>query len=662
MDKGYARRMMVWVIIMLLVGGVAPTAQLLAVTADSESLAKSACINGKIIPQELTEQEALETFLDDFFTEKMAALDVPGVAFVMVKDGEIFLVKGYGYADLEKQIPVDPETTVFRIGSTSKLFTATAVMQLVAEGKIDLDADVNRYLERFQIPDAYPEPVTMAHLLTHTGGFDERGIGTFSWTPGDMRPLGVYLAERMPDRVMPPGEVTSYSNHGLALAGYIVEVVSGMPFEQYVMEHILQPLGMTRSSFAQPLPENLAADMAVAYPFNLKPGPMIYTPIAPAGMLSTTADDMAHFLIAHLQDGWYDDAHILGEETAALMHQRHFSNHPDIPGWAYGFTERTENGQRVLDHGGADPTGFGSMAVLLPEQDVGFFAVANTRFRDELLMALSEALLDYLYPEETLPPDDPAPLSGFEARATRIAGTYLTNRHARRSIAKIGLLLASPVRVQPSEDNPGVLTITGLGQDSPKASSRWVEIEPLLFQQEGSEARIAFREDARGRITHLFARVHTPGAYDKAAWYQTPAFHQVLFGICTLIFLTVVIGWPLGALVRRLRGRPAQFAPMVRYTRWLAFGVCLLNLLFPVLFVVLTSLQPFEFGVPLSAKVLFVLPLLTTVMTVALPVLGARAWSESWSPLRRGHYVVVMLAGFVFIWFLNYWNLLGFRF
>jgi CubicO group peptidase (beta-lactamase class C family) len=324
----------------------------------------------------------------------------------MVKDGGVFFMKGYGYSDLEDEIPADPQTTVFRIGSTSKLFTATAVMQLVEEGKIDLDANINRYLERFQIPDAYPQPVTTAHLLTHTGGFDERVIGSFARTPSEVRPLGEYLAEHMPARVMPPGQVTSYSNHGLALAGYIVETISCLPFEEYVAEEILEPLGMAHSSFAQPLPPALAADMAIPYPQGVEPGPMLYTLIAPAGMLSTTTDDMARFLIAHLQDGRYGDTRILEEEAAQLMHRRHFANQPDIPGWAYGFTERTENGQRVLDHGGADPTGYGSMAVLLPEQNLGFFAVINSRFRDELLMELSKALLDHYYPHENLPPEN----------------------------------------------------------------------------------------------------------------------------------------------------------------------------------------------------------------------------------------------------------------
>ena len=605
-----------------------------------------------------TDPAEVEAFLDGFFADRMDALDVPGAAFVLVKDGEILLAKGYGYTDLEKEIPVDPQTTVFRIGSTSKLFTATAVMQLVEEGKIDLHADVNRYLERFQIPETYPEPVTMAHLLTHTAGFDEKLLGTFAESPTDVRPLGEYLAEEMPPRVMPPGEVTSYSNHGLALAGYIVETVSGMPFEAYVAGEILEPLGMGRSSFAQPLPPALDVDLAVPYPQVLEAGPMLYTPIAPAGMLSTTAHDMARFLIAHLENGEYDDARILHEETARLMHQRHFSNHPDIPGWAYGFTERTENGQRVLDHGGADPTGYGSMAVLLPDENLGFFAVSNTRFQDELLMELPEAFLDHYYPGEDLPPEDPAPLAASEGRIDRVSGTYLTNRHARHSVAKLSLLSQASVRVQPAEGSPGMLAVTGLGE----GITRWVEVEPLVFQREGSEERIAFGEDDRGRITHLFARGHTPGAFDEAAWYQNPAFHQVLLGVCLLVFLIVALGWPLAALIRRLRGRSRELAPAVRQARWLAFAASALNVVFLVLAVTLISTQPLQFGVPVGVKALFILPLVTLAMTVGLPILGARAWAESWSPAGRVQYALVTVAAFAFGWFLSYWNLLGFRF
>jgi hypothetical protein len=211
----------------------------------------------------------------------------------------------------------------------------------------------------------------------------------------------------------------------------------------------------------------------------------------------------------------------------------------------------------VLDHGGADPTGYGSMAVLLPDQNLGFFAVTNTRFQDDLLMELPEAFLDRYYPDENLPPGDPAALAGSQERVDRVSGTYLTNRHARHTIAKLSLLSQPPVRVQAATDSANGLTVSGLDG----AASHWVEIEPLVFQREGSEERIAFGEGANGRITHLFARGHTPGAFDKVAWYQNPLFHQALLGVCLLVFLTVVLGWSVAALIRRFVCRSRELAP-----------------------------------------------------------------------------------------------------
>jgi len=205
----------------------------------------------------------LEAFLDGFFASSMGGYHVPGLVFVMVKDGRVFLSKGYGYASLDAGRPVDPETTLFRVASVSKLFTGTAIMQLAEQGKLDLHGDVNNYLKSFQLPETFPEPVTPLHLLAHTAGFDERVFGMEARNREDVRPLGEYLAERMPRRVLPPGDVFSYSNHGVALAGLLVKEISGVPFEKYVKDNILLPLGMNRSSFV--LTPDLLPDLAQGY-------------------------------------------------------------------------------------------------------------------------------------------------------------------------------------------------------------------------------------------------------------------------------------------------------------------------------------------------------------------------------------------------------------
>jgi CubicO group peptidase (beta-lactamase class C family) len=320
--------------------------------------------------------DQLEMFVDDFFAKQMEELHIPGLTFVFVQDGKVLLAKGYGLADLEEGIPFDPEEAVVRIGSVSKLFVATAVMQLVERSELDLHADVNQYLTTFQLDESYPEPVTLAHLLTHTAGFEDPPYSTTT-DPADIQPLGSYLAERMPPRVRAPGEVFRYCNHGYALAAYIVEQVSGIPFDQYVEEDVLAPLGMERTGYllSPPMPQGLA----VGYLYEdggQTPQPIDYDHDYPGGSLVSTAEDMAKFMFAHLQDGCYQDTCILQPATIAEMHQGQFTIRPRETGATYGFTEGFLNGQRLIGHTGAI-RGFGASLDLLPEHDMGYFFSFN---------------------------------------------------------------------------------------------------------------------------------------------------------------------------------------------------------------------------------------------------------------------------------------------
>ncbi len=199
----------------------------------------------------------VEAWMDGLMPTALDTAQVPGAVVVVVKDGQVLFEKGYGYADYARQVPVDPRKTLFRPGSVSKLFTWTAVMQLVEQGRIDLDADVNRYLD-FSIPRYHGAPVTMRDLMTHRAGFSEtaRDLLTYGKAPP---PLDVVLKRYVPPRIFAPAGGPGYSNYGASLAGYIVQRVSGQPFDDYVDQHIFAPLGMTRSTFAQPLPAALAA-------------------------------------------------------------------------------------------------------------------------------------------------------------------------------------------------------------------------------------------------------------------------------------------------------------------------------------------------------------------------------------------------------------------
>ena len=320
-----------------------------------------------------------EAFADTTIQNLLEKYHIAGAVVSVVQDGKVDLAKGFGFANIDAQIPVTANETLIRIGSTSKLFVWTAVMQLTEQGKIDLNADINTYLPDFQIPNTYPDHITMLNLLSHTSGFEERATGTEAKNPREIISLHDYLAKYMPDRVRPAGEMTAYSNYGAALAGYIVEVVSGMPFEQYVENYIFRPLSMDHSTFRQPLPSPLDAQLAVSYTYNgnFIPGSFTYVNPYPAATMSTTAHDMANFMIAHLQDGRFENNQLLKPETVQLMHSRLFTNDERLNGLAYGFFEERVNGERVLWHSG-DIGNWHSILAIIPEEKLGFFVGYNS--------------------------------------------------------------------------------------------------------------------------------------------------------------------------------------------------------------------------------------------------------------------------------------------
>ncbi|WP_261808034.1 serine hydrolase [Paenibacillus sp. N3.4] len=258
------------------------------------------------------------------------------------------------------------------------MFTWTAVMQLVEQGKLDLDVDVNTYLKTVKIPKTYPQPVTLHHLMTHTAGFEEGGVGYQITTDPAKLPVSISetLAKHMPALVRPPGEMTSYSNYGASLAGLIVEEVSGMAYYDYIQKNIFDPLEMKYATVEEPIPASLAPNAMLGYArengqFVAKP-PTFEGGFRPAGSGAVSALDMAHFMIAHLQDGRYGNKQLLKPETAKLMHSPAFQFDERLPAMDLGFYELRMNGLRVISHGGAD-TLFSTELYLVPDKQIGIF-------------------------------------------------------------------------------------------------------------------------------------------------------------------------------------------------------------------------------------------------------------------------------------------------
>jgi len=596
-----------------------------------------------------TDPLELEAFIDGYLSAQMQANNIAGAAVSVVKDGQLFFSKGYGYTDVAQRLPVDPEKTLFRIGSISKLFTWTAVMQLVEQGKLDLDADVNTYLE-FKIPATFPEPITLNHLMAHTSGFEDRTFGMQPATTEQLTPLGDWLKTHLPARVRPPGQLSAYSNYGAALAGYIVERVSGMLFDDYLDKNILVPLGMAHSSSRQPLPAALAGFLSLGYTSvngEYKPQPFEAINLAPAGSLSASAVDMARFMLAHLHEGRYGEAVILKPATTQLMHTRHFADDPRLNGWAHGFYEMDMNGQHLIGHGG-DTAFFHSLLMLFPEYDLGVFISTNSSGGATAVSTFQRAFVDHYFPK-ALPVITPP--ADFAQRAERFSGSYRMIRMSYTTPEKLGALVAIDI----SADREGLTVGTLLRHQ------RYIEVEPLVFRQVNSDETLIFREDSHGNITHAFFG-STPGiTWEKNRWFETPVFNLGLLGLCISLFLSFLCAAPIAFFIQRKRadrkmpitlGRAAQLVAGLE-------AVLSLLLLLGMFLSVMDYSRVLSGNVPLWGLVTAA-SIIIALLAVGLIVFTVPVWIRRlWGFAGRIHYTLVTLAAIAFVWFMYFWNILG---
>jgi CubicO group peptidase (beta-lactamase class C family) len=605
-----------------------------------------------------TDPAQLETFLDGVMAAHLKAHHVPGAVVAVVKDGALFFAKGYGYADLEEGIRVDVERTLFRPGSVSKLFTWTAVMQLVEDGRLSLDTDVNEYLD-FEIPATYPQPITLAHLMTHTPGFEDHGQGLFALQEEDLVSLEAYVKSFVPARVYPPGEVEAYSNYGTALAGYIVQRVSGEPFEAYVEGHIFEPLGMDRSTFRQPLPSELAPDMARGYGYArgaYLPGDYELIAGRPAGSMTSSATDMARFMIAHLQGGRYGSERILDAVTVAEMQEAQYVPDPRSSGIGYGFFRSSLNGRRIVSHEG-DTFLFHSGLYLFPEENVGLFVSYNSAGGSAARVELLKAFADRYFPAPEPQPVEPP--ADFRSRVDAYTGEYYLARANYTSAEKL-VTLFQVIRVAVGPE--GHLVIDALGE-----TDQYVEVEPGLVRQTRGEDRVIFILDEDGQVTRALPADIPPFTLFKAPWYATLTFSSVLLIGGLVLFLLTLVGWGVAYFVTRARDREALPSPPARLARWVAAGFVVLSVVFLVgLFTIMGNVNP-TYGVPdvffgeapgLSA--LTALTVVLVALAAAMVVMTVLAWVRGfWSWFGRGWYTLVTLMALSWVWLLAYWNILG---
>jgi CubicO group peptidase (beta-lactamase class C family) len=521
----------------------------------------------------------LSAWLDGFVPYAIAAGDIAGGVVTVVKDGEVIFAQGYGYSDIGAHTPVDPERTLFRPGSVSKLLTWTAVMQLVEQGKLDLDRNVNDYLD-FHIPDRPDGPITLRNIMTHTAGFEEKIKALIVADPKLLTPLSDYVREAIPKRIFKAGSTPAYSNYATALAGYLVQKVSGQSFDDYIDNHLFKPLGMTHASFRQPLPAAIAADMSKGYKVASEPAKQYEIVVAaPAGSLAASGVDMARFMIAHLQDGELHGERILQAATAQQMHTSATNMIPPLNRMMLGFYEQNYNGHRVISHGG-DTVWMHSYLHLFLDDHVGLFMSFNSQGKEGAVGKVRQALFDEFvnryfpgpWPSGSVPKDVAA------QHARMLAGFYDDSRRADTSFMSLSGL-AAPVKISVAPDGS---IISSMMTDRSGAPRHYREVAPFVWRDVVSGWRLAAKV-VDGRVVRFsMDELSAFMVFEPTPGWRSSAWVLPGMGIALAACLLTSLFWPIAAISRRRHGFVLPITAVTlrghKLSRWVAVALSVVTL------------------------------------------------------------------------------------
>ncbi|MDO9370199.1 MAG: serine hydrolase domain-containing protein [Sphingopyxis sp.] len=574
----------------------------------------------------LTKQD-VDSWLDGMVPFALRRGDLAGAVIVVVKDGKVLTQRGFGYADAAKRTPVDPARTLFRPGSVSKLFTWTAVMQQVEAGKIDLDADVNTYLD-FKIPLKNGKPVTMRQLMTHTAGFEEHGKLTMFDNPKFQIPLGELVKGGIPNRIYEAGSTPSYSNYGTALAGYIVERVSKMSFDDYVEQRIFQPLGMAQSTFRQPLPKAFAPWMATGYR-QLSTGPYKFEIVgpSPAGGLSSTGADMAKFMIAHLNQG----AGLMSPETARTMHDTPLTILPPLNRMELGFFETNINGRQVIGHLG-DTQAFHTALHLFMKENVGIYMSFNATGEQGSVGPVRRAIFED-FADRYLPGNE-MPTTRVDAKtsaehAKLLVGNWLNSRRAETNFYALASLLS---QVKVSVNSKGELILPA-GRDLNGKPAKWVETSPFVWHNADGHGRLAAKL-VDGKVVRWSIDGISPFmVFDRAPASKSSAWIIPALYVSLGVLLITLLQWPVSALIRRhyktpltLQRRSLRVYRGVRVAAGLVFALAIAWLVSLSTLKALPTYDPWLWFLQIAGLIILVGATLLAALNLRLVTREKRGW------------------------------------
>ncbi len=615
-------------------------------------------------PLRAADPEDLADYVDGMVQGYMRQTGIAGVTVAVVDRQGPLLLRGYGIA-AQPDRPVDPERTLFRIGSVSKTFTYLAALKLIDAGRIKLDDEVNAHLPpALKLPDDGRAPVRVRHLLTHTAGYEDSALGhLFVDAPEKVTSLQDYLANHRPARARAPGRRAVYSNYSVALLGALVAQVEGLPFEQLIERDLLAPMAMAHTTFREPLtatdPRNVGDALKGLWStgFKRETGGFAaqkfehIAQVGPAGAASSTAADMARYLRMLLGRGTLDGIRVLPESAfARLEGDPLFRNAKEVPGFAYGFFRRRYGQVQSLEHGGAT-LWFHSGFVAVPELGFGVFVSSNTDTGRKFAAELPRLLLErYFARARAAPP--PAPPRDFAQAGQRFAGDYLTARRGYAGLEK--LLLSSVAKLAPTRDDYLAMTIEG-------DTTRWVQEAPLSFREVEGQGRLHFFAARDGRITG-FASPGGHNAFDRVTLLQTPNVLLALLALAAITALFVLTG----AWLRRLRTIRSTFVARrsARVLYFTAFVWLVFLILFGIVFAQMSGA---------GAEAIYGYPgaLLTAALWVGVVAMGFTAicilllwptWrAPGWGFWRKLRHTAAVAVFALTGWVLWTWNAVGWK-
>ena len=589
----------------------------------------------------LSDKMAVRDFVDGVLASQLATDQAVGATVAIVRGGDVVLAQGYGAASLTPREAVDATQTAFRIGSISKLFVWIAVMQQVAAGKIDLDADVNTYLKDFALPETFAEPVTMKHLMTHTAGFEDTVLGLFANGPRTVGELDENLIKMLPRRIFQPGSAAAYSNYGAALAARVVEITSGEKWDDYVARHIIEPLGMKFTTPLQPVPKPLDEHLAKGYwreSGRFVEAPFEYVTLPPAGSISASAGDMARFMTELLAKG---DTAVLPAAARAQLFAPGYAHDPRLNRMLYGLYEQSSHGASLVGHDGRT-LAFFSTLLLCPSLDLGLFVSYNNEGGDKAHAAFVAAFLDRLFGM----PSSPVPADNATVDAQRYTGYYAS---LRRPVSGHDKVLSLVETFEVGVDGDRTLTLPG-----PNGRQRYVKIDDDLFESEDGRQRVAFA-GMGPRATRLFVDAGPPIDFVRVEPRDDPRLNWGVVLAALVLSGAVWVLWPLSWWRHLAR---VGVAGETRATLLAAANSALLIGFCAVVVMSVSDEHKAAFGVPQEFLQALWIPVAMTPLLLLQFVYTGRAWARSfWWPTRRIHYTLLTVAGIAFVVWAFYWHL-----